>query len=49
MGFAKVVLIIAVLVAVALGLFMRVRAWRRRKRAERAKWDAELARDLRNL
>ncbi|WP_017793612.1 hypothetical protein [Leucobacter salsicius] len=49
MLFAKVILIIAIVLAAALGVFMRVRAWRRRKQAERARWNAELARDLRDL
>lgn len=49
MLFAKIVLLIAILIAVALGVFMRVRAWRRRKRDERDRWNDELARDIRNL
>lgn len=49
MLFAKIVLIAAVLVAASLGIFMRVRAWRARKIAERARWEQELARDLRDL
>lgn len=47
--FAKVVLIVAIILAASLGLFMRVRAWQRRKRAERARWESELERDLRDL
>lgn len=46
MVLAKVVLVAAIACAVALGIMMRVRAWRRRRRAERARWEAELARDL---
>lgn len=49
MLFAKIVLIVAILVAAGLGVFMRVRAWNRRKREARARWNAELARDLREL
>lgn len=45
---AKVVLIVAILVAVALGVFMRVRAWRRRRAHAKAVWQAELDRELRN-
>lgn len=44
---AKTLLIIAILVAVGLGVFLRVRAWRRRRAAAKAAWQAELDRDLR--
>lgn len=48
MLFAKFVLVAAILVAVVVGLYMRVRAsWRKRKE-ELAKFNAELARDLRS-
>ncbi|MHA3683889.1 hypothetical protein ACXR2T_04090 [Leucobacter sp. HY1910] len=49
MLFAKFVLIAAIVAAASLGLFMRVRAWRVRKIAERARWESELSRDLRDL
>lgn len=44
---AKVVLIVAILIAITLGVFMRVRAWRRRRAQAKAAWQAELDRDLR--
>ncbi|QZY52659.1 hypothetical protein [Leucobacter tenebrionis] len=47
MVFAKVLLIIAIVIAILLALYMRWRAWHARRVRERAAWQAELERDLR--
>lgn len=44
---AKFLLITAILLAILLGLFMRVRAWLRQRAARRAAHDAEIERMLR--
>jgi hypothetical protein len=46
-GFAKVVLVAVILIAVAIALLMRVRAWKLARDRRRAEWRAELERDLR--
>lgn len=47
MGFAKFVLVVVILVVIVLALYLRVRAWRAHKAAEKAAWEAEIERDLR--
>lgn len=44
---AKVLIVSAIVIAILLGLFLRVRAWRARREQERAAWQAELDMDLR--
>lgn len=46
MVLAKVVLIVVILIAITLGLFMRVRAWQSHRARAKAAWQAELDRDL---
>ncbi|WP_162903598.1 hypothetical protein [Leucobacter sp. wl10] len=48
MGFAKFVLVALIVVVVLLTVYLRVRAWRARRAAERAAWEAEIERDLRD-
>ncbi|QIM18887.1 hypothetical protein G7066_10330 [Leucobacter coleopterorum] len=45
---AKIVLIVAILLAITLGVFMRVRAWRRRLALAKAQRQTELDRDLKH-
>lgn len=47
MLFAKILLVAAIVIAILIAVYLRVRAWRVRRTAERAAWEAELDRDLR--
>ena len=47
-AFAKLILIIAIVVAALLGLYLRVRAWWRRRAAAEAALQREIERDLKN-
>ena len=47
MLFAKILLVVLIVIAILLAAYLRVRAWRARRDAERAAWEAELERDLR--
>ena len=49
MAFAKTILVCAILVAAGLALLMRLRRRQLRRRERRARWEAELRRDLRDL
>lgn len=46
MGFAKLVLILAILIAIGLAVFLRVRAWRLRRAEAKRAWDAEVRRAI---
>ncbi|QIM17003.1 hypothetical protein G7067_12255 [Leucobacter insecticola] len=45
MVFAKVVLIVALLVAIGFGALMRARAWLRRRAEAKTAWEAEAERN----
>lgn len=47
MGFAKVVLVVVIILAIVIALIMRFRAWKQQRDVRRASWQAELDRDLR--
>ena len=46
-GFAKVVLVVVIILAIVIALMMRFRAWKQQRDVRRARWQAELDRDLR--
>ena len=46
-GFAKVVLVVVIILAIVIALMMRFQSWKQQRDVRRARWQAELDRDLR--